>query len=495
MNPLNFQIPRRRGNDTISPFPKRRRTEANDQLLNTLFDKLKKEPLLEDVWAKEERALEELNENSEESQPIVDVASQFLDKEVSERLAEALSRNDVSDDSEPPSTRYFFTLPTKTSIGEWPMDSRDGAGVAKAEFIHKLTQTTQGRSFMLESGCLKHWHKRGWECPRSLYKYLFEMVAFEPNKVVAKQAYFTLVSLWSYFKMESDVQYSDYPVGCIEPEWLTSIFEAYGRAPQLITKFASKTTPTPISTPISTPASTVRPTPEFEPELISKSKVPQSSLGWIIELFGISIKQWPSAYRDNIDQLLGLLLDTSLDPTSRPALGALQTTIQGCLDLLEQTTWKKTLAEFDIDYKKYSEYQLLYCIQAIPPTNKRGVFFQQCLAAKGLGLSRDHDKLEDVLKLINDPDGMFSSSQPDYSLLAIKIRLLDIFIGSDEDELDLEKDTVQSLIQSLQLLSRKIGGRLGTLKRTVANECAQRLWNKLAYTIGRDERVIEDHQV
>ncbi|KAI9015740.1 hypothetical protein CLU79DRAFT_341655 [Phycomyces nitens] len=464
MNPSGFQIPRRRANDSPSPsFPKRRRTEGSDQLLHTLFEKLNQEPLLEDIWAKEEKDLES-NDNGQDNQPIAAVASQFLDKEVSERLVEALSRNDTSDEVEPPSTRCFFTLP----IGEWPMDSKDGAGLEKAKFIHGLSQTTQGRSFMMESGCLKHWHKRGWECPRSLYRYVFDIVAFEPNKVVANQAYFTILSLWNYLKVKTNVLYAEYPAGCIEPSWVINVFESYGYAPK-------DTTDGLIS------------------DQTSESTVPQASLGWIIELFGMSIKLWPSAYRKDIPRILDILLNVSLDPVSRPVFGSLQTAIQNCLGSLDDK-WKTTLAELNFD-KHWTEYQVLYCTQVIPPTTERGIFLQQRLAAHGLGLSRDRQELEDVLKHIDDPSEIYSASQPDYSLLGVKVRLVDIVIGSDEDILDLEKDNLQLIIHSLQLLSRRIGGRLGALKRTVANECIQRLWNRLAYTIGRDERVLEDHQV
>jgi len=80
--------------------------------------------------------------------------------------------------------------------------------------------------------------------------------------------------------------------------------------------------------------------------------------------------------------------------------------------------------------------------------------------------------------------------------LACTINLISISLGDNEDELKQQRASVEKIIRSLQHLSRKIGGKVGSLDRTIAREAVERLWSRLAYTIGQQtNRIIDSTQV
>ncbi|KAJ2955234.1 hypothetical protein NQZ79_g8738 [Umbelopsis isabellina] len=67
--------------------------------------------------------------------------------------------------------------------------------------------------------------------------------------------------------------------------------------------------------------------------------------------------------------------------------------------------------------------------------------------------------------------------------LSCVIHLLSTALGDDEEEFKQKRASVENIIRSLQHLSKKIGGKVGSLDRIIAREAVERLWSRLAYAI------------
>ncbi|KAM3586322.1 hypothetical protein VKS41_002845 [Umbelopsis sp. WA50703] len=72
----------------------------------------------------------------------------------------------------------------------------------------------------------------------------------------------------------------------------------------------------------------------------------------------------------------------------------------------------------------------------------------------------------------------FRSRQLNVHKLSCVIHLLSTALGDDEEEFKQQRASVESIIRSLQHLSKKIGGKIGSLDRIIAREAVERLWNR-----------------
>ncbi|CAO3600556.1 unnamed protein product [Absidia cylindrospora] len=256
--------------------------------------------------------------------------------------------------------------------------------------------------------------------------------------------------------------------------------------------------------------------------------VPLSQLEWTLQLLTKSLLLWPEAYTTpQLHYLAKILLGIGMDGLGVMILRTLQDSLRACLLALPQDTWQQEIRQlgcFLCDTYCLVELQTRLT-RAINPVCERCSYLRRVIALASLELahvkdllpSRDSEQqqspqsvasLDLISSLMTSPTSIISrmvailkhscsiflQSNPDYRQLSHRIFMLDYAIGNDSTEFMNSVENVNTLVTQLQALGRRIGGRLGVLDRTKANEATQRLWSRLAYVIHQHSNGVVDDE-
>ncbi|KAF7721982.1 rab32, member RAS oncoprotein [Apophysomyces ossiformis] len=526
---------------------KRRRLERQETQteLNELFEKLNAEGMDEDAFdflpepepkeAKQEDmgaedddllASDESDGDDNDAAKLVDMASRFLDEEQSNRLKEVLT--DSKGKSELQCNYRFFyrrcRLPDPLLVDDGQLELIDQSARKREQYIYKLSKSSAGRGVLLSTGGLCHWFRRGWRCPNYIYQWLLQIVAFEKDITIAKNAYDTIISLWSnlgdepspFQEISSDRRNENRDIAVAS---FTYVLYGYGAIKGELGWEKLLQTYTTQQDNMTVKVSELMAQPREDNDS-PEQLLPLTQFGWIMQLLTYSIRAWPSAYtNDELKYILRLLLQISLDRAGDLVLKEVQDAIESCVYAWKKQTWEEEvrLAASEICMQFPAPQLQMELLKAMKPTCDRCVLLRRLIAFQSLdkavgkhhmnscedtgplmttskNIKMGHDLLARILAIITTPGSVFRSKDADFEELMLVTRLMDAAIGSNENELNREKDMVHQIIVHLQLIGRKIGGRVGVLERTMANETIQRLWNRLAYLVGRDDHAIEEHQ-
>ncbi|KAI8366816.1 uncharacterized protein BYT42DRAFT_587956 [Radiomyces spectabilis] len=518
---------------------KRKRVERQEShaQLHNLFDKLNEDIELNeqddaDLQPEKEESKEEAekvpdeellfsdssaNENEEDAHQLVSVASNFLDEEQSSKLKEVLTKSTEKRKKE---RRYqFFKHRTKLPCPRLSKDMCQAVSPCsqgKVDFVLSLADSAEGRRFLLSNGTLRYWYRRGWTCPHYIYQWLMEIVALERDAMTAKHAYDTLLSLWSNLGRQCSPLQKGTKIKLkdgnqhITLSTFVYILASYGAIPLELSSNEGMVTDVHID--VNSICETVV---QATVDVTVEERIPLTQFAWVLQLMGISVKSWHFLYDGmSIKYLLQLLFQISLDRVAPYLMREIETAVACCLSILSEAKWQQKIRKYALDTRlrfPSLEHQV-QLFRTMKPTCERTLYFQRILALTSLSfyhnhedeeltrneileLQSSHDIISFIIRLLTDQGSIFQQRKPDFVMLQHLTLILDVAVSNNDTELKKDKDRIQDIIVELQKIGRKLGGRVGVLERTVANEAIQRLWNRLAYVIGRDGMSIEEHQV
>ncbi|KAG0779226.1 hypothetical protein G6F16_010955 [Rhizopus arrhizus] len=452
---------------------------------------------IEDIVFDDDYLLESDAEDVEENE-IKEAAKGYLQPEEQENLEHVFQRTKEADEIHKMETdwkRPFFRSGVKY-IRQPCLISRESTCGQKEIHLSELSSTSEGRSFLFASGCMKDWYNSAWKCSHYIYQWLFEVVALEPDKTTARNALSTLLVLWS---LPGDRIQSDYPEifkqRYIKLETFKSVLSAYHALPTELIENIHADIP-----------SYNHNMDEIMNSCHQSRHIPLSQLGLMIKAFGFSIRLWRNAYMPwEIRYTIRILLQLSLDKTGHLTIQEIQTSIDNCLSALKETNWEidvKNIAN-DICDIVTSTKQQVHLLDAIKTIYDRShhlrrvigiTCLERCLERDVPGsidnIPTDQGLIKQVAAIFDYPGGFFKKrNNIDYEESWIRIAMLDAAIGTDDSEIRCEKDTVLVIADELRLIGLQIGAKLGVMKKTLANEMLQRVWGRISFIIGRDHKI------
>ncbi|CAO3698153.1 unnamed protein product [Rhizopus microsporus] len=389
--------------------------------------------------------------------------------------------------------RPFFKDGIKC-IREPCLISRDLFCGQKEIHLSELSATTEGRSFLLASGCMKDWHNSGWKCPHYVYQWLFEVVALDQDKATARNALSTLLMLWSHPDDRNESESREiYEQRYIKLDVFKSVLTAYHAIPTELVDVISMDTEDQMMTE----------TIPIDSQHRSRH-IPLSQLGLMIKAFGFSIRLWKEAYMPwEIRYTIRILLQLSLDKAGHLVIQEIQTSIDNCLSALKET-WKidvKNIAN-DICDMVTTPKQQMHLLDTLKTVYDRSRYLRRVIGITCLGryLERDvpgsmdnipvdESLIKQAALMFSYPEKPFTRSNLDYDEYCIRIAMLDAAIGTDDDEIRRERETIIQIADELRLIGLQIGAKLGVMKKTIANEMVQRVWSRISFIIGRDDKI------
>ncbi|KAI8970407.1 hypothetical protein BDF20DRAFT_123656 [Mycotypha africana] len=449
-----------------------------------------------------------MNEDDEKEAAMIEkdlreAARLYLEEETQENIDKVLKANKKQTEVVDALDRWhqsFFRSGVK-HIRQPTLISKE-VGIGQKEIhISELSATSRGRTFLLESGCMKDWYHSGWKCPNYIYQWLFEVVGLETNKIAARNALSTLFDLWTLPGSEEETKSSHiYNQRYIELKTFKSVLAEYDAIPSSIVEdiFSSSDEETDVDT--QSQNDTNYDTQECR-------HIPLSQLGWMVKAFSFSVRLWSKAYTSyEIRHTVRLLLQLSIDKTGYLVLQDIQTAIDNCLFAMDRSTWEtetKTIAN-DICDMVPSVTKQMHLFDAIKPVYGRSCHFRRVLGVTCLErclekdmpgsvqyVSTDQSIIKQVAQIFHHPKGFFKKKgiEMDYEECYIKVAILDAAIGSNEAEIRNDKESILSIANALRDIGLQIGAKLGVMNKTLANEIIQRVWSRITYVLGKTTKL------
>ncbi|KAI8341184.1 hypothetical protein BC941DRAFT_416064 [Chlamydoabsidia padenii] len=341
----------------------------------------------------------------------------------------------------------------------------DESNKAKYDRIIKYSHSKEQRKFFLSCGLLPLWHKQGWHCPQSVYRWLMEIVAFDKDIETARKAKTIVYALWSKMPREKlcmqpttgdDINYSRF----MSLETFNYILKGYG-ALDLSTMDDDTDT------------------------LMEKDdltdKIPLTQFEWTLQLLQRSLDLWPEAYTNQqIHSLATTLICMGIDGIGVLALKHIQDTLDTCLSVFTEDTWRLQLQQ--LAYHLIERFTSIELRVRLPTVTKtiypRSLYLRRVMAVMSLEAALYKDKMDEreltfgdvslslafdneliprLAAIVDDSGGIFQQTDPDYCQISDRIYLLDYAVGNDYAELMASIDAVNSIVTQLQAFSRKIG--------------------------------------
>ncbi|KAG0181082.1 rab32, member RAS oncoprotein [Apophysomyces sp. BC1021] len=477
---------------------KRRRIERQETQneLNDLFQKLNAENIdgmldgvtepepekkQEDLGAEDNDLLasDSSDEDEDDVTKLADMASRFLDEDQSTRLKEIQKEN--------------------WEGGVSISFSADVAGMDGSNNKWISTAASTGRSVLLGTGGIYHWFRRGWKCPNYVYQWIFKLVAFEQNIMTAKNAYDTIISLWSnlggepvpFQEIISDRRNQNRNITVATFAYVLNGYGAlkdelgWGKLSKYFDLQKSGT---------ASETATLMSKDEDE-ELVQEQRIPLTQFGWVLQLFGHSIRSWPSAYTsEELKYVLRLLFQISLDRVGSLVLKEIQDAIESCLYVMEKKTWEEQvrLAASAICVQFSVLHLQLELLKALKPTYERCIYLRRMIAFVSLEKAMERndsstnaetdvpdivlentksgrDILSRLLTILTRRDGIFQSRDVDFEELMQMTHLLDAAIASNENELLREKSEVREYLYKILVVGDLGTGKTSIIRRYVHN--------------------------
>ncbi|KAI8143161.1 hypothetical protein BJV82DRAFT_102809 [Fennellomyces sp. T-0311] len=274
-------------------------------------------------------------------------------------------------------------------------DGLAGADVEKENFIYDRSSTFEGRKFLLCSNAIPHWFRRNWKCPHSIYQWLFQIVAFESDKLVSKMAYTTLESLWSNVGAE--------PAPYLEPRAgkrdlnrhidiasFRHVLTSYGAVKSELEDSETENAVTQMSE-------------DWSDHITGEQHIPLEQFSSALRLFSYSVRTWHKAYRQqDIKYIVRLLLQIRLDRVGNFIARDVENAIESTLSALDKDEWKSDLREFALELVLRFPYSHLQSqiTNAMKPTYERSAYLKRmfALAALKMHLYLEQCKAENETK-------------------------------------------------------------------------------------------------
>ncbi|KAG2237114.1 hypothetical protein INT48_004616 [Thamnidium elegans] len=462
--------------------------KENAKKLATLFDQLnqtrqeleqkghynveKKKPLelepidLQKITFDDNFMLDTDQSSDDEDLDLINVAKNHLDQEAQDKIEDALVE----------------TLQAEQEGRE-----------QKEIHMSELSATSNGRSFLLSTGCIKDWHRSGWVCPNYIYQWLFEVVALESNKMTAKNALSTLFALWALPGTKIDTKLPHiYKQRYIQLDTFKSILLAYDAIPSQLVEG------------VLCPKTHQRKEQQEQSFNLKTSRhIPLSQFGWMIKAFSFSVRLWSKAYTSyEIRHIIRLLLQISIDKTGFLAVQDIQTAIDNCLSAIRESTWETEIKMITNDVCDIvsSTKRQVHLLDSVKTNYERSRYLRRMIGVTCLErclehevpnsidyISTDQTLIRQIHQIFSHPKGFFMCREDiDYEEVCIRVSMLDAAIGIDDDEIQRDKDIVLQMAEELRNIGLGIGARLGVIKKTLANEMIQRVWSRISYVVVGD---------
>ncbi|KAI8576554.1 hypothetical protein K450DRAFT_256172 [Umbelopsis ramanniana AG] len=538
----------------ISRKKRRKNRERKNEDLEKLFAELQKTP--DEMYDSPVNADYKLEGNEEQKsmdmKGAVETAQRYLEREKSDRLAQILEEDeDVTSEK---NYNYFGSgiKPFPPIVLSDEISTFQPASTKKIVYtkIYNLANDRLGRRQLISDGWLSHYHRRGLDYPLSVYRWLFQIAAYESDLDQCNGAKQTMLSLWKSLNSQDftvDQMVVKGESQCAIP-WqdFEQVLKAYGAAEseiawaRLIIEEDDTCQPTLMED--------VRNSYTNASEKSRNPSFPISNARYIVHLFGQSIWQSQSSYSPSILSYVTLLLiQMSMDERCEAILPDIETAICCCLHSYDQNLWKKEVDNMvallssriligDIQVKSLntlksvserSDYfrrtlALSYVLSGAPTgdqANLNQAYGSSAPCTPQSNYSEDMQSSNGSTPALSEvQNGLYpisidyqieplirsrqllglSSDQLDAHKLTCTINLLSVCIGDDEGEIKSQRSSVEKIIRSLQHIAKRIGlgGKVGSLDRTIAREVLERLWSRLSYVIGtRSHRAIENTHV
>ncbi|KAI9483245.1 MAG: hypothetical protein EXX96DRAFT_135021 [Benjaminiella poitrasii] len=435
---------------------------AKDDLDNNLDDEHDKKKDIHLVQFDDEFLLQDKDPDEDEEEvekKLKEAIQLYFDENAQENIDQAIKvtkHDEFVQDRRNTWYQDFFSAGSK-KIREPCLVSRELGRGQKEAHLSELSSTSKGRAFLMQSGCMKDWHRSGWKCPNYIYQWIFEVVGLESNKIAAKNALSTLFALWSLpgNKIDSKLPHI-YEQRYIEFKTFKSILLAYDAIPSQI--FENTQTVSPEE------AAEMMEANERKDNIdVHQTILPVSQLGWMIKAFSFSIRLWSKAYTTyEIRHTVRIILQVSLDKTGSLVLQSIQTSIDNCLSALNDATWDtelKMIANdvcdivtdtnrqmhlFDAVKSIYNRSRLLRRVLAV-------TCLERCLEREASGsvdyISTDQTIIQQISQIFHHEKGFFrrakennnEGGQLDYEECYIRVAILDAAIGMDDEEIKRDK--------------------------------------------------------
>ncbi|KAI9255463.1 hypothetical protein BY458DRAFT_316530 [Sporodiniella umbellata] len=418
----------------------------------------------------DEFLLESDEEDVLEEVKLKETAKHYLEPEAQHSLEQAFQETKQEKEvhrSETGWKRPFFKSGTK-HIRQPCLISKESTPGEKEIHLSELSATSEGRAFLLASGCMKDWHNSAWKCPHYIYQWLFEVVALEPDKTTARNALSTLLALWALPGERAQAESLEvYQKRYIQLDTFKSVLSAYHA-------FSSELVDSIHRAPSVGAQSSCIEEVVDEGGHHQSRHIPLSQLGLMVKAFGFSVRLWKNAYKPwEIRYTIRLLLQLSLDKAGRLILQEIQTSIDNCLSALKDTSWEidiKNIAN-DICDLLVSTKQQVHLLDTVKTIYKRSrqlrrvigvTCLERCLEEEIPGsidtIPTDKGLIQQAAAIFRYPGGFFSQKRDlDYEECWIRIAMLDAAIGTDDNEILLEKETVYIISDELRLIGQQIG--------------------------------------
>ncbi|GAA5804569.1 hypothetical protein HPULCUR_010070 [Helicostylum pulchrum] len=414
--------------------------------------------------------------SDDEDLDLVNVAKNHFDQEAQEKIEDALVETLHVEvvESRDCWNQAFFKHGNK-SIREPSFVSKQEGREQKEIHMSELSATSNGRSFLLSTGCIKDWHRSGWVCPNYIYQWLFEVVALESNKMTAKNALSTLFALWALPGTKIDTKLPHiYKQRYIQSDTFKSILLSYDAIPsQLVEGVLCPET------------QQLKEEQEESFNLKTSRHIPLSQLGWMIKAFSFSVRLWSKAYTSyEVRHIIRLLLQMSIDKTGFLVVQDIQTAIDNCLSAINESNWEteiKMIANDVCDMVPSTKRQV-HLLDSVKTNYERSRYLRRMIGVTCLErclehevpnsidyISTDQTLIRQIHQIFSHPKGFFMCREDiDYEEVSIRVSMLDAAIGIDDDEIKRDKDIVLQMAEELRNIGLGIGARLGVIKKTLA---------------------------
>ncbi|CAO3677837.1 unnamed protein product [Umbelopsis ramanniana] len=505
----------------ISRKKRRKNRERKNEDLEKLFAELQKTPDVNDnspVNANYEV------EGKEEKKPMnmkgaVETAQRYLEREKSDRLAQILEEDeDVTSEK---NYNYFGsnikTFPPIALSDEIVTSQPLSTKKIVYTKIYNLAHDRLGRRQLIADGWLSHYHRRGLDYPLSVYRWLFQIAAYEKDFDQCNGAKQTMLSLWK------SLDHQDFTVEqtavkresqCAIP-WqdFEQVLKDYGAAESEIA-WARQLIEEDDTNQSSLMEDVRSSSINDALQRTTNRSFPISNARCIVHLFGQSIWQSQSSYSPCIlSYVTVLLIQMSMDERCEAIQYDIEMSINCCLNSYEPSVWKK---EVDNMVALLSSRILngdiqLKSLNALKSVSERSNHFRRTLALSYLlsgapagdyanlnqaygssapctpqsNYSEDMQSSNSSTPALSEvQNGLYpisieyqieplirsrqllglSSNQLDAHKLTCTINIISVCIGDDEGEIKSQRSSVEKIIRSLQHLSKRIGESRGNVQ-------------------------------
>ncbi|GAB5591474.1 rab32 [Umbelopsis nana] len=498
----------------ISRKKRRKNRERMSEDLEKLFAELQSTP--DDSTASPSSVnIEASAQNSEATLDVkeaVETAQKYLEPEQSDRLAQILYEDEgVVEDK---NYIYFRNERKNFPPAVLPDDILTFETIPMKQIVYttilNLSKTQLGMRQLLSSGWLYHYYKRGWNFPSSIYRWLFQIAAFEEQNDICNDAKFTLLSLWK--SLSSEEHGGDYTIAdspnerCIPWQDFEQVLKMYGAVEQeiswaqLLLQDESGANNRSLS---------LREINLGNENNKSNSPIPIPNVRCVVQLFGQSVWHSQSSYSPSVlSYVIMLLIQMSMDPQCEEIAYDIEKAIRCCLESYNKHLWKKEVDKVaSVMVSRFLDEDIqVKSLQPLKSVSERSNYFRRTLALAYLlaGATRAENTSVNLVQSSstpNTPQSTFSedvessncstpavqdiisvdqypvsielqieplirsrklaglySHQLDAHKLSRTVNLLSISLGDNEDELKQQRH-----------LSKKIGGKVGSLDRTISN--------------------------